>query len=130
MTNQTRSPARQRPSGASLARKRYALRLPLALASRLEALCEMHPQAPRSQLIADLIGLGLAQVERRAQAEAPASAPPFYPDIRQPIYLLTGPFSEFHGLTYKHHLAMEREFDESDPHVLPGPGGYELGDAG
>lgn len=130
MTNPTRFPARQRASGASLARKRYALRLPLAIASRLEALCEMHPHATRAQLITDLLGLGLAQVERRPSTEAVASATPFHPDMRQPIYLLTGPFSEFRGLTHKHHLAMERELDENDPQVLHAADDYELGDAG
>ena len=130
MTNQTRSPARKQASGASLARKRYALRLPLALASRLEALCEMHPHATRSQLITDLLGLGLAQVERRASAEALTSPAPFHADIRQPIYLLTGPFAEFRGLTYKHHLAMERELDADDPQALHAPDDYELGDVG
>lgn len=130
MTNPTRSPVRPRASGASLARKRYALRLPLAIASRLEALCEMHPQATRAQLITDLLGLGLAQVERRESTEALASPTPFHPDMRQPIYLLTGPFSEFRGLTYKHHLAMERELDGDDPQALHAPDDYELGDVG
>lgn len=129
MTQKPRPPARQPATGASLARKRYALRLPLALASRLEALREMHPDTSRAQLITDLLGLGLAQVERRASSHPVTCPPSFHPDIRQPIYLLTGPFSEFHGLTHKHHLAMERELDGDDPQALHTPDDYELGDA-
>lgn len=111
-----------------LARKRYSFKLPLELASRLEALCEMHPQKTRSQLIGDLLGLGLAEVER-AWSQAATGLGGFHPDTRQPIYLLTGPFAEFHGLTYRHHLAMERELEKDEPQPMPPIDEYMLGDA-
>lgn len=110
-----------------LARKRYSCRLPLELASRLEALCEMHPQKTRSQLMGDLLGLGLAEVER-AWSGAAAGPAEFHPDTRQPIYLLTGPFAEFHGLIHKHHLAMEHELAKEDPQASYPVDEYMLGD--
>lgn len=102
--------------GVRPARKRYSFRLPIELASKLEALCEMHPQKTRTQLVGDLLGLGLAEVERVRSGVA-TGLDGFHPDTRQPIYLLTGPFAEFHGLTYKHHLAMEHELakDVTEP---------------
>ena len=90
------------------ATKRYTCRLPLALASRLEALLEMHPETTRSRLVADLLGLGLAEVER-TRTGAGLGWGGVRADRQQPIYLLTGPFSEFHKLTHKHHLALERD---------------------
>lgn len=114
--------------GARLTRKRYALRLPLELASRLEALCEMFPLKTRAQLVSDLLGLGLAQFEQALPAADPGQAA-FQSDIRQPIYLLTGPFSEFHGLTRKHHLAMERELAREDPEAAQSADVYGLDDA-
>lgn len=110
-----------------LARKRYAFRLPLALASRLEALCEMHPQKTRTQLVGDLLSLGLAEVER-VQSGAAAGLAEFQPDTRQPIYLLTGPFAAFHGLTHKHHLAMEHELAKDDMESPNPIDEYTLGD--
>lgn len=107
-------PDAERERGMRLARKRYACRLPLELASRLEALCEMHPRKTRTQIMGDLLGLGLAEVER-AGSGAAAGPAGFHPDTRQPIYLLTGPFAEFHGLIRKHHLAMEHELAKDDP---------------
>ena len=40
------------------------------------------------------------------------------PENRQPIYLLTGPFAEFRGLTHKHHTAMARELAREEPELL------------
>jgi predicted DNA-binding protein len=112
-----------------LVRKRYACRLPLELASRLEALCEMHPKKTRTQLMADLLRLGLAEVERASSAPAAAVAG-FHPDTRQPIYLLTGPFAEFHGLVHKHHLALDQGLGKEDPQALYPVDDYMLGDEG
>lgn len=97
----------------AVARKRYVCRLPLELASRLEALREAYPGKKRSELLEDLLRLGLAEVER-AWAGATASEAAFHPDTRQPIYLPTGPFAEFHSLVHKHHLALEHEFAKDD----------------
>ena len=68
----------------------------------------MHPSKRRSQIITDLLALGL---ERLEQAATGASSPEggFHPDVRQHVYLLGGPFAEFRGLVQKHHLSMERE---------------------
>jgi hypothetical protein len=114
--------------GPHEATKRYTCSLPLALASRLEALLEMHPETTRSQLIGDLLGLGLAEVERTRSGSG-LEWGGVQADRQQPIYLLTGPFSEFHKLTQKHHLALERERCGDDL-AEPGPSQrYLLGDA-
>lgn len=110
-----------------LTRKRYACRLPLELASRLEALCEMHPGKTRAQLMSDLLGLGLAEVER-AWSGREAGMAGFQPDTRQPIYLPSGPFAEFHGLIHKHHLAMEHELAQDEPQVASPMDDYTLGE--
>lgn len=108
--------------------KRYSVKLPLDLAARLEALFEMHPRTPRSHLMADLLRLGVAEVERTHAGEELAH--PFAPlDSRQPIYLLSGPFAEFHKLSYKHHLALERAHSEEDASEPNTNVGYQLGDA-
>ena len=107
--------------------KRYACRLPLELASRLEALFEMHPQKTRSRVLADLLGLGLAEVERVGSAAA-AEPPVPRPDTNQQVYLLSGPFAEFRGLTYKHHLALERALAGDDTQASNPADEYSLGD--
>lgn len=113
-------------SGLRLARRRYSFRLPLELASRLEALFEMHPKQRRAHLMGDLLRLGLAEVER-VQSAVAAGLVEFHPDKKQPIYLLTGPFAAFHGLTRKHHLAMEHELAKDDAESSNSIGEYSLG---
>ena len=102
--------ARSKP----LARKRYACRLPLQLASRFEALREAYPGKTRNQLLEELLRLGLAEVDQAWGASAAGADTVFHPDTRQPIYLPTGPFAEFHSLVQKHHLALEHEFATAD----------------
>ena len=87
--------------------KRYSLRLPVGVAAPLEALCELHPAKKRSQIIADLLALAL---ERIAHSSPGAAGPQsgFQADVRQHVYLLSGPFAEFRGLVQKHHRSMAR----------------------
>lgn len=119
----------ERESGDGPDRRLLTLRLPLPLAARLEALSEIHPHKSRSELIEDLLSLGLEQVERAAAQAHPGSAE-FYPDTSRHIYLLNGPFSEFHGLIYKHHLALEREQENELPEAPYAADAYRLGDTG
>ena len=116
MSQPTQSRARAPGAARSkaLARKRYVCRLPLQLASRFEALREAYPGKTRSQLLEQLLRLGLAEVEQAWGASAAAADAPFHPDTRQPIYLPTGPFAEFYSLVQKHHLALEHEFARVD----------------
>lgn len=88
---------------------RYSLRLPVGVAARLAAWCELHPQRSRTELVAELLEAGLAEAERSLRQPAPAADGPA--DTRQPVYLPTGAFAEFHGLVQKHHLQLERERD-------------------
>lgn len=90
------------------ASKRYSLRLPVGVAAPLEALCELHPARKRSQIIADLLALAL---ERIAHSSPGAAGPQsgFQADVRQHVYLLSGPFAEFRGLVQKHHRSIERQ---------------------
>lgn len=104
--------------------KRYTCQVPLALASRLEALFEMHPQTGRNQVMTDLLALGLAEVARTRAARNGAN-PAYQPDAQQAIYLLTGPFEAFHGLVQKHHLALESAMNDH-PTVPMNPQDYRL----
>lgn len=96
--------------------KKYSITLPPSLASKIEALCEMHPHTTRTQMMIDLLKLGLMQVERAASHTTTAAAP-YQPDTAQAIYLLNGPFDEFHGLIRKHHLAMEHTLDREESDI-------------
>jgi hypothetical protein len=88
---------------------RHSLRLPLGVAARLAAWCELHPQRSKSEWVAEMLEAGLAAAERSLPQPVPAVDGPA--DARQPVYLPSGAFAEFHGLVQKHHLQLERERD-------------------
>lgn len=100
-------------------KRRASLRLPLPLAARLAAWCELHPQRSRSDIVAGLLEAGLTQAER-AWAQAGASMAVAPADASAALYLPTGPFAEFHGLVQKHHLRLEHELDH-DEAAAPSP---------
>ncbi len=111
-----------------LSRKKYTFQLPLDVAAHLEALCEMHADTRRAQVLADVLALGLAQVtQAHTEARAGQAAGWSAPDTKQAIYLLTGPFAEFHKLVRVHHLALEHEIAGDEP-IPPAVNNYRLVD--
>ena len=119
--------SRPNPHIREMPHKHYAVRLPVAMAERLEALCEMNPRKRRDQIICELLGLGLAELERRA-TDRVQGGEYLEREPNGPLYLPNGAFSEFHNLVRKHHYASEQAL------AKPGPGpegpqdAYCLGD--
>jgi hypothetical protein len=107
--------------------KHYVVRLPIALAARLEALCEMTPRKRREQIIGELLALGLTELERcatdRDQGGVEMGLAP-----SGPLYLPIGAFSEFHNLVRKHHYALEQAATEPAPDPAGLEEGYYLDD--
>lgn len=105
--------------------QRVSLRLPIGLAARLAALCEMHKQKSRTEILTDLITLGLSQVEKAAPPRS-GSDQTTPQSAQTPVYLLSGPFAEFHHLVVKHHRRMERELAGEDLELPALPDPYDL----
>jgi len=105
--------------------RRVSLRLPIGLAARLEALCEMHEQKSRTEILTDLLTLGLSQIEKAAPPPS-SPDPAAQPSGQTPVYLLSGPFAEFHHLVIKHHRRMERELAGEDLDLPATPDPYDL----
>lgn len=80
----------------------YQVQVSASLASRIEALCERYPHKRRTELLVDLLNLGLDQVQH-LWPHAVAGDAQLEPEAGQVVYLPTGPFDEFHGLAPKHH---------------------------
>ena len=108
--------------------KNYSVKLSNALAAKLEAVCEMHPHKKPAQVLADLLALALAEIERRADEHTEGGTLEMQADPSQAVYLLGGPFAEFHGLVRKHHHALAQRVDEDED--IPAPvaaQAYQLG---
>lgn len=79
---------------------KHSLRVPEPLALRMKSLLDTCREVDPNQLICEVLRLGLDEVEK-ATSRTSAGQPEFCTDSSQPVYLLTGPFSEFHGISHR-----------------------------
>jgi hypothetical protein len=108
--------------------KNYSVKLTNALAAKLEAVCEMHPHKKPAQVLADLLTLALTEIERRADQHTEGGTLELQADPSQAVYLLGGPFAEFHGLVRKHHHALSQRVDgDEDTQAPVATRAYQLG---
>lgn len=118
------------PHNRELPHTHYVVRLPVELAARLEALCELNPHKSRDQIVGELLGSALKDLARHA-SDSGHGAEEMGPNAHSPLYLPSGAFTEFHKLVRKHHLALEQAFADPGPDKTgpPGPGdAYRLDD--
>ena len=94
-------------SGRPVVSRTVTLHLTNHLATDILRLSRRHPQRTLDDLIGDIVGLGLLQFERNRRMPKKARPAPSHIVGRQPVYLPLGPFTEFHHLVYRHHLALE-----------------------
>lgn len=98
--------------------KTYSIQLPLQLADKLEALFAAHKKNARAKVLRDVLTLGLHEIEKARAAAAGVQG--FQPDTHQSVYLLTGPFAEFHNIIHKDHNSQERaQFEEGTEPLAP-----------
>lgn len=110
------------PDNTRLTAQQYSVRLPLHVAARIAALCEMYPRRTRTDMMSDLLSTALDQVE---------SGFPFVKgrdtglteDDGAPVYEDAGPGARFRALTEKHmkELEAQQEKEEAVP-GRPSPG--------
>ena len=105
------------PDNTRLTAKQFSFRLPVHVAAKIAALCEMYPQRTRTQIVADLLSTALEDVE--------AAFPKVEGDARQP-----GPDSDSDlvediglGTTYRrlangHYAEIERELGNVEQRPL------------
>jgi len=86
----------------------YAVRLPVDDAARLAALAEMFPGRSPEQLITELLGVALQEIERSMPYVAGRKVISS-DDQGDPIYEDVGPTPRFVELTRKHRKRLEAE---------------------
>jgi hypothetical protein len=79
----------------------YAIRLPVEDAARVHALAEMFPDVPEEDLLRDLLGAALSELEAAMPYE-PGPRIASEDDFGDPVYEDAGPTPRFLALTRKH----------------------------
>jgi hypothetical protein len=79
----------------------YAIHLPLEDAARIHALAEMYPGVPMEDILRDLVGAALAELEA-AMPYQPGTKVASVDDFGDPVYEDAGQTPRFLALTRKH----------------------------
>jgi hypothetical protein len=79
----------------------YAIHLPVEDAARVHALAEMFPGVPEEDILRDLLGAALAELEAAMPYE-PGTKIASEDDFGDPVYEDAGPTPRFLKLTRKH----------------------------
>lgn len=104
------------PDNSRLTSKQYSFRLPVHVAAKIAALCDMYPQKSRTEIVGDLLSTaiddllkGMPSVEGKL-VHVDEDGEKFYEDI--------GPRPQFWTLADKHYKALEREMGNKNPPSL------------
>ena len=97
------------PDHSKLTPKQISLRLPIQVAAKISALCEMYPRKTKTEIIGDLLATALDQLENGLECTG-VGQPHFEPDSDEPFFeRYYGPQIDFQNLTKKHLEGLESE---------------------
>jgi hypothetical protein len=105
------------PDNSRLTNKQFSFRLPVHVAARIAALCEMYPAKSRTQIVGDLLAAALDEVATQ------------FPDVQgrffmhddnsgNDVYEDAGQGSRFRELSNKHFKELEVELGNETPQSL------------
>jgi hypothetical protein len=110
------------PDHSRLTPKQISIRLPILVAAKISALCEMYPRSSKSKIIGDLLATALDQVE----AAMPSKKGKFVHTLgigreaeEEPLYEDVGIKGRFRMLTEKYLRELEKEAGIKDPLDVP-----------
>ena len=118
------------PDNTRLTSKQFSFRLPVHIAAKIAALCEMYPQKNRTQIVADLLTTALDeleknlpealgnQIEKDWQNSIIEDAAIEGQPIPENFYYLGGARGRFRNIANKHYREMEKELGNEKPEPL------------
>lgn len=116
------------PDNTRLTSKQFSFRLPVHIAAKIAALCEMYPQKNRTNIVADLLTSALDELEKNlpeqwfplneeeihyAQIAAKQNQEEF-----EEIFELGGARGRFRNMSNRHYKELEKELGNENPEPL------------
>lgn len=98
-----------------LCAKQFSIRLPVHVAARVAALCDMYPSKTKTDIISDLLATALDNIEESL---------PMYKDSMpieiegEMVYPNIGPRVHFHHYSNDHYKELEKELGNPNPKNL------------
>lgn len=117
------------PDHSRLTPKQISIRLPILVAAKISALCELYPRTSKSQMIGDLLATALDQVEEALQSKEGKLEYVEPPDEEinafgkeeevKKVYEDVGLKGQFRKLTEKYLRELEKEAGIKEPLSIP-----------
>jgi hypothetical protein len=114
------------PDNSRLTTKQLSFRLPVHIAAKIAALCEIYPNKNRTHIVADLLTSALEELEKnlpealgeRIEESWHDEAARQIGEEGQQLYYLGGPRARFMELANKHYRELEEELGNENPERL------------
>lgn len=114
------------PDNSRLTSKQFSFRLPVHIAAKIAALCELYPQKNRTQIVADLLAAALDDLEKSLPEELSPYLDPeeearemeiakALHEVYEPRYGLAGPRGRFRNYANRHYQELEKELGNENP---------------
>ncbi len=105
------------PDNSRLTSKQYSFRLPVHVAAKLAALCDLYPQKTRTEIVGDLLSTA---IEDLASSLPSVDGKVLYvePYTGEKVCDDVGPSGKFWKLANKHYQSIEREMGNENPPSL------------
>ena len=107
------------PDNSRLTKKQQSFRLPVHVAAKIEALCELYPTKSRTEIVGDLLAAALDEVIQHLPYELGRKTG-HYPEIGV-TFEAVGPAREFRSFANKHYRQLERQAGNEEPCDLYAP---------
>ena len=104
------------PDNSRLTPKQQSFRLPVHVAAKLDALCELFPNKTKTEIVGDLLATAIDELERHLPTERGRQVNE-HPDYG-PVYECYGQRIDFRRLANKHFKELERSLGNKSPSDL------------
>ena len=101
------------PDNSKLTSKQYSFRLPVHVAAKIQALCDMYPNKTRTEIVGDLLSSALSEVEQGLPSFDTDHHIGTHPDTGEEFFEQAGPKVEFHNLTERYISELDAESKSS-----------------
>ena len=113
------------PDNSRLTSKQFSFRLPVHIAAKIAALCEIYPQKNRTQIVADLLTAALDDLEKNLPEALGRAldtedqhyarmAAEEYGEKYEEIYTLGGARGRFRNIANQHYDELEKELGNEE----------------
>ena len=103
------------PDNTRLTSKQVSFRLPVHVAAKIAALCDLYPTKTRTQIVGDLLSSALADVEKELPAFKGGPWGNAVGPEGEQLFVTVGPIVQFRDRTNFHFAAFEKELGVEEP---------------